>query len=354
MNDVDRAAVEGFAQQVQGALIGAATVLMARLGDRLGLYRALAEHGPLTSTELASRADCAERYVREWLCQQAAVDFLAHDPETGRFSLPTAHALALATDQSPVAFGGAFEATAGWYQDLEPVAQAFRSGDGIAWGDHPDLVHRGTARFFGGAYQAMLADDWIPALGFDDALIEGARVADVGCGHGVSTVALAGAYPNSTFAGFDSHGPSVAAARARARAAGVDDRVRFEQEDATRFDGGPYDIIWFFDCLHDLGNPTAAAARACDQLADGGTVAVVEPLALDDAAQNIAENPAAGLHYAASTFLCVPHALSEPGTAALGGQAGGRAIAEVLRSGGFTDVEQVATTPVHAVYAARP
>jgi SAM-dependent methyltransferase len=354
MADLDRVAVEQFAQQVQGSLVGAATVLMARLGDRLGLYQALAEQGPATPADLASRAGCAERYVREWLCQQAAVGFLTHDPETGQFSLPAAHAVALATDESPVAFGGAFEAAAGWYLDLDRVADAFRSGEGIAWGDHPDLVHRGTARFFGGAYRAMLADEWVPALGLDDVLGHGARVADVGCGYGVSTVAMATAYPESTFVGFDGHGPSLAAARARARAAAVDDRVRFEQTDAAEFDGGPYDVIWFFDCLHDLGDPIAAASRARDRLAEGGMVALVEPLAMDDAARNIAQNPAAGLHYAASTFLCVPHSLSERGAAALGGQAGGRAIAEVLRSGGFTHVEQVATTPVHAVYAARP
>ncbi len=352
--EMDPARVDDFVQHVLGSLGGAATVQMAYLGDRLGLYRALAEQGPATPAELGSRTGCAERYLREWLAQQAAAGFTTHDSASGRFSLPPEHAAVLADEGAPAAFGGMFEALAGWSLDLDRLAADFQNADGIGWSEHDRELHDGVARFFGTAYRTHLVEEWVAALGLDDVLRRGALVADVGCGQGVSTVLLAAAYPHSRFIGFDAHGPSLDAARQRAAEAAVADRIQFEIADVTGFGGGPYDVIWFFDVLHDLGDPRSAAAHACSRLAEGGTVALIEPFALDSMADNIAGNAPAVLHYTASTVLCVPHALSEPGQAALGAQAGGQVIADVLRDAGLARVDRVATTPLHAVYAARP
>lgn len=354
MEGIDQAKVSEFVERVQSTLLGAATSAMTALGDRLGLYRELAANGPATSAELADRTGCAERYLGEWLAQQAAVGFVAYDADTERFALAPEHAFVLATDESPVAFAGAFEGLVGWYMGLERIEEAFRSGDGVGWSEHDPRVHRGTARFFGGAYRSFLLDEWVPALGLDRVLERGARVADVGCGHGESTVLLAEAFERSEFVGFDAHEASIGAARERAAEAGVEERVRFEVGDATGLDGGPYDVIWFFDAFHDLGDPVAAAASARANLASGGAVALVEPLASDEMSENLAVNPVAGLHYTASTLLCVPSALAQPGGMALGAQAGGRALADVLREGGLSHTREVHTTPVHAVYEARP
>ncbi len=354
MTGMDQARVGELVERMLGAMTGACTVLMTHLGDRLGLYRDLAWQGPATAAELAARTGCAGRYLAEWLAQQAAVGILDHDPGTGRFTLPPEHAFVLAVEESPAAFAGGIENVAALFADLDAVEAAFRSGAGISWADHDERVYSGATRFFGAAYRASLVADWVPALGLDAALQRGARVADVGCGGAVSTVLLAEAYPRSSFAGFDTHPPSVEAARKLAADAGVGDRARFEVAGATGYGGGPYDVIWFFGCLHDLGDPVAAAAHARAQLAPGGTVAIVEPFALDEPAENIAANPGAGLAYTMSTMLCVPHSVSEPGRAALGAQAGGRVLREVLHAAGLSRVERVATTPANAVYAARP
>ncbi len=312
---IDQAAVGAFVERALGVLVGAGTAQLAHLGDKLGLYRSLARQGPATSAE---------------------------------------HAVVLAADDSSVALAGAFEAMAGWQLDLDDLATAFRTGRGIEWGRHDERVHHGTTRFFGAAYRNSLVSERVPALGQEAMLQEGALVADVGCGHGMSTVLLAKAYPNSRFLEFDTHVPSLEAARRRADEAGVGDRVTFETAEATSFDGGPYDVIGFFDCLHDLGDPVGAAGNAHRNLAAEGIVALVEPFAHDEILDNLTANPGAGLHYTASTFLCVPHSLSEPEGAALGGQAGGRRLADTLRAGGLTHTEPVAATPIHAVYAARP
>jgi SAM-dependent methyltransferase len=352
--DLDERKVGEFVEQVLGVLVGGATAQMAYLGDRLGLYRELAAGGAATPGELAARTGCAERYLAEWLAQQAAAGFVSYDPDTGRFALPAEHAVVLATDGSPVALAGAFEAMTGWHLGVDRLAEAFRSADGISWDTHDERVFRGVTRFFGAAYRASLVGDWIPALGLEPVLRQGAHVADIGCGQAVTTVMMAEAYPNSRFVGVDLHEAAIEQAHRRAAAAGVADRVRFEVADAASLDGGPYDVIWFFDCLHDLGDPIAAAARARNQLAEQGTVVLVEPFAHDGLAGNLAANPGAGLHYTASTFLCVPHSLSEPGQAALGAQAGGRQVAGMLRAAGLTHTERVAATPIHAVFAARP
>jgi SAM-dependent methyltransferase len=354
MTDIDHAKVGEFVERALGVLVGAGTAQLAYLGDRLGLYRALAASGPATPGVLAARTGCTERYLAEWLAQQSAAAFLTYEADSGQYALPPEHAMVLATDESPAALAGAFEAVAGWNVGIDDLAEAFRTGRGIGWSEHDQRVHQGVTRFFGAAYRAHLVGEWVPALGLEAVLRQGARVADVGCGHGVSTVLLAEAYPQSRFVGFDNDCHSIEEARKRAAEAGVSGRARFEVAEATSFGGGPYDVIWFFDCLHDLGDPVAAATYARQQLADQGTVALIEPFAHDELAENLTANPGAGLHYTASTFLCIPHALSEKGKVALGAQAGGRRLADTLRAAGLTRTERVAVTPVHAVYATVP
>lgn len=341
-------------ERIQGCFGGAATTLMVHLGEKLGLYGSLRDHGPATPGELANRTGYSERYLREWLAQQAVVKFLTHDPHTDRFSLPPEHAVLLASEETPTTFAGGFEALAGMFLSVDQVTDLFRTGEGLSWGDHDRRVHHGTARFFGASYRQNLVDDWVPALGLADRLQQGALVADVGCGEGVTTTLLATAYPASQFVGIDVHGPSIEVATKRTSEAGVADRVRFVLDDATSFGGGPYDVIWFFDSFHDLADPVAAADNARRQLADDGVVTLVEPYAADDLAENIATNPVAALHYTASTFLCLPNSLDDPDGAALGAQAGGRRLADVMATGGFKDTKRVATTPEHAVYAVRP
>lgn len=344
-----------FVERIQGSLAGAATSLMTYLGDKLGLYESLAEGGSATPFELASRLGLSERYVQEWLAQQAAAGFVSYDPGSGRFSLPPELSVLLARAETTSSFAGGFEALAGMYLSVDHIANLLRTGGGLAWGDHDERVRRGAARFFGAAYRQSLVDDWVPALDLADRLESGATVADIGCGEGVTTTLLATAFPTSRFLGVDTHRPSIDVAIERATEAGVSERARFELGDATNFAGGPYDIIWFFDSFHDLADPVAAAANARKQIADDGVVVLVEPYAADELAENIATNPMAALHYTASTFLCLPNSLAhQSGGAALGAQAGGRALAEVLAEGGLHRVERVVVTDVHAVYLALP
>jgi 2-polyprenyl-3-methyl-5-hydroxy-6-metoxy-1,4-benzoquinol methylase len=355
VTDLDPDKITSFVERIQGSLTGAATSLMTHLGDRLGLYQSLAEVGSATPSELALRTGCSERYLREWLAQQAVAGFVNYDAESGRFSLPPEHWMLLARTETPSSFAGGFEALAGMYLSVEQVTNLFRTGGGLAWGDHDERVHRGAARFFGAAYRQSLVDDWVPALGLTDILEGGATVADVGCGEGVATTLLATAFPASRFLGIDTHRPSIDLATRRATEAGVTDRARFEVGDATSFAGGPYDVIWFFDSFHDLADPAAAAAHARKQIADEGVVVLVEPFAADDLAENITTNPVAALHYTASTFLCLPNSLTHlSGGTAMGGQAGGRVLAAVLAEGGLHHFERVVGGPMHAVYTVRP
>lgn len=346
--------MDAIVERIHMSFAGAATALMIHLGDRLGFYQILNDHGPMTPPELAERANCSERYVREWLAQQAVSGIVSFEAVGGRFELPPEHALLLSQDETPTTFAGGFEALAGMFLSVDRVIDAFRSGQGIAWGQHDDRISRGTSRFFGASYRQRLVDEWVPALGLEGRLNAGARVADIGCGEGVTTVLLAAAYPASEFVGIDTHQPSIEAARARAKSVGVGEAVEFEVGDATSFGGGPFDVIWFFDCLHDFPDPVSAMANTRSQLGDDGIVALVEPFAAADLDENIKTNPPAALHYTASTFLCIPNSLTSPEGVALGAQAGPRVLAEVLADGGFPSVEQVAVTPEHAIYAARP
>lgn len=355
MTELDMQRVEEFVGHVAGQITGAVTTAMVVVGDRLGLYAAMAGAGPVTPADLAAASGTHERYVREWLAQQAAVGFVVHDAAAGTFTLPAEHAAVLADDDSPAAMVGAALMPAGLFRRTDRLAEAFRTGDGVPWGEQDPAVFAGAERFFRVAYRNGLVDEWIPALdGVADALAAGGRVADVGAGHGAPTILLAQAYPAATFVGFDTHPGSVETARARADAAGVGDRVRFEVADALGYPADGYDLVCFFDALHDLGDPVGAAAHARKALRPQGVLLLVEPLACDDLATNLAENPGAAMMYGASTSLCVANALSQPVGTALGAQAGEQRLREVLTEAGCAAVRRIAQSPFHMVLEARP
>lgn len=330
-----------------GAVLGGSMVV---IGDKLGLYRAMAGAGSLTPAELASRTGTAERYVREWLSAQAARGYVNYDG-AARFSLPDEHAVPLTDETSSACVIGAFEIAVGSVYATDMIAERFRTGDGFAWGAHGDHVLGGCERFFRPGYINHLASTWIPALdGVETKLAAGARIADVGCGHGASTLLLAEAYPAATVVGFDSHAGSIDAARKRAADAGLADRVRFEVASATLFDG-TYDLVCFFDCLHDMGDPAGACAHVRDHLAPDGTLMLIEPFANDDLQGNL--NPVGAAYYGFSTLLCTPSSLSQDVGAALGAQAGEARLREVVTSAGFTTLRRVAETPFNIVLEAK-
>jgi SAM-dependent methyltransferase len=330
-----------------GTLLAGSLVV---IGDRLGLYRAMAGSGPVTSDELARATGTAERYVREWLNAQAATGYVIYAGD-GRYELPAEHAIPLTDETSPACVIGAFETAIGAAQATDRIAAAFASGDGIGWGDQDPHVHAGCERFFRPGYINFLTANWIPALdGVEAKLGAGIEVADVGCGHGASTVHMAGGYPASRFTGFDPHGQSIETARKRAAEAGVADRVRFECAPASGLTG-TYDLITFFDCLHDLGDPVGALTTARAHLRDGGTVLLVEPMAGDQVEDNF--NPVGASYYGFSTLLCTPNALSQERTLVLGAQAGEAQLREVASQAGLSRFRRVAETPFNLVFEAR-
>jgi SAM-dependent methyltransferase len=332
-----------------GATLNAALVVM---GDKLGYYRDLAAHGPSTPAELAERTGTAEPYAREWLNAQAAGSYVTYDPITGRYTLPPEQAVALTVEDSPAFLPGFFQIALGTVHDTGHILEAARSGAGYGWHEHDTDVHVGCERFFRPSYNANLVESWLPALdGVVEKLRRGARVADVGCGHGASTVLMAQAFPASTFVGFDYHEASVRTARARAAAAGVADRVRFEAAPAQGFPGGDYELVTMFDCLHDMGDPVGAARHVRRALAEDGTWMVVEPMAGDHVEDNL--NPVGRAYYGFSTLLCTPSSLSQDVGLALGTQAGPARIRDVATAGGFTRFRSVAETPFNRVLEIR-
>ena len=332
-----------------GATMAAGNVLV---GDRLGLYRALADR-PLLPHELAERTGTATRYVDEWLRGQAAGGYVEYDPQTRAYSLTPEQAFALTDPDGAVFAPGAFELALGALRSEQKVAQAFRSGAGVAWHEHHEDVFSGCERFFRPGYAANVVAAWIPALdGAEAKLRTSARVADVGCGHGASTTLMARAYPASFFTGSDYHEESVIAARKQAAEAGLADRVRFEVASAQTFEGGPYDLVTSFDCLHDMGDPLGAARNIREQLAPDGTWMIVEPAAGGSVTDNL--NPVGRVYYSFSTFLCVPNALSQDGGYSLGAQAGEEPVRRLAADAGFTGFRRVAETPFNIVYEARP
>jgi 2-polyprenyl-3-methyl-5-hydroxy-6-metoxy-1,4-benzoquinol methylase len=333
-----------------GATLNTALVVM---GDRLGLYRALAGAGPLTPAELAERTGTAERYVREWLNAQAAGGFVEYDPDSGLYSLPPEQTVALTDASSPAYLPGFFQIAVGSVLDSPRITEVARSGAGLGWGEHVHDVHEGCERFFRPGYNAHLVVEWLPALdGVVEKLERGAVVADVGCGHGASTILMAQAFPNSTFVGSDYHDGSIETARGRARDAGVADRVGFEIEPSTAFSGTGYDLVTMFDCLHDMGDPVGAARHVRSALAPDGTWMIVEPNAGDRVEDNL--NPVGRAYYAFSTLLCTPASLSQDVGLALGAQAGEARIRDVVTAAGFTQFRRAAETPFNLVFEARP
>ena len=332
-----------------GAVMHAATVAV---GDQLGLYKALAE-GPATAEELARRTQTDARYLREWLSAQAASGYVQYDPASQRFSMTEEQAFALAQEGSPAFIAGAFQIAVAQFKAIPKMAQAMRTGLGLGWHEHDPSLFQGTERFFRPGYAANLVSQWIPALdGMESVLQRGARVADVGCGHGASTVLLAQAYPASSFVGFDYHAPSINQARAAAQAAGLGERVRFDVASAKDFPGEGYDMVAMFDCLHDMGDPVGASAHVKRSLKPDGTWLIVEPFANDRLEDNL--NPVGRVFYSASTFICTPASRSQEVGLCLGAQAGEERMRQVVTEGGFTRFRRAAQTPFNLVYEARP
>ena len=356
MMQLDEQKLEQFMGQVVGDLGATVSSALAHLGHRLGLYRAMAGAGALTPTELAERTGTHDRYVQEWLDNQAAGGYVDYDPGRGTYELPPEHAMVLADEASPVHMAPGLDQMAAIWAVEPKLEAAFRSGEGVAWHEHDQRMFGAVEAFFKPAYRTNLVDQWIPALdGVQDKLAAGGRVADVGCGHGASSILLADAFPGATVRGFDYHEASVDAARRRAAEAGIDDpdRLDFQVAAADRFpvpDGG-YDLICFFDALHDFGDPVGAAEHAREALAEDGTVMLVEIQAADRTEDNL--HPLGRLGYGMSTFVCTPNALSQDGGYALGGQAGPSAIRGVFEKAGFTEFRKVADAPVHQVLEAR-
>jgi SAM-dependent methyltransferase len=353
MTQIEQAKLERFVGQAVGDMAAAVSGLLLHMGDRLGLYKAMADAGPITPEALAERTGTAPRYVREWLSNQAAGGYVEYRGSDDTFELPAEHAAVLAEENSPVFLGGAFEAIASCYSDHDRIVDAFRTGAGLGWEQHDERLFSGTHRLFRPSYAAYLTTQWIPALdGVEAKLRAGASVADVGCGLGASTIILAGEYPYSTVVGYDNHGPSIEAARKSAADAGVHRRVRFETAGATDFPGTGFDLVCLFDCLHDMGDPVGAARHIRQALASDGTLLLVEPYAGDSLADNL--TPVGRAFYGFSTVVCTPSSVAQPVGLGLGAQAGEARLAEVLTDAGFSRVRRATETPFNLVLEARP
>jgi 2-polyprenyl-3-methyl-5-hydroxy-6-metoxy-1,4-benzoquinol methylase len=349
---IDDAKLNEFIGRILGDLGAAMSAALVVLGDKLGLYKALNERGPMTSEALAAATGTHERYVREWLANQAAGGYLAYDPAGKTYALPPEQAMMLADESSPLFMHGAFQIVEAAMADEPRIAEAFKSGAGFGWHEHDVRLFEGTERFFRPGYNAHLLADWIPALeGVDAKLRAGAKVADIGCGLGASTILLAKAYPKSTFYGFDYHPLSIEKARERAKAAGIADRITFEAATAKDLKG-TYDFIACFDCLHDMGDPVGVATTIREHLTPDGTWMLVEPFSHDRVEDNL--NPVGRIFYAASTLLCVPSSLAQEVGAALGAQAGEARIRAIMTEAGFTRFRRATETPFNIVYEIRP
>lgn len=351
-NPVDSAKLDTFLSRVIGDISAGYGGVMISLGHRLGLYKVLAEAGPLSSHELARQTGCAERYVREWLGSQVAGGYAQYHAISETYELTPEQALVLADEDSPVFIPNAWAVPASMWADEDKAVDAFRTGKGIPWGDHDGRLFCGVAAFYRNGYKASLVSEWLPALdGVVNKLQAGALVADVGCGHGHSTVLMAQAFPASHFHGFDTHEESIIKARTVAEETGVAQQTTFTKARADTYSGRGYDLICFFDCLHDMGDPAAAATHAAKAIAHDGTVMLIEPFANDHVEDNV--SPVARMYYAASTMICCAHAISEGGRTVLGAQAGEVRLAEVFRKAGFTRFRRAAETPFNLILEAR-
>lgn len=351
-DSIDQAALESFATRAIADIAASYSGVMVSLGHKLGLYKAMAGAGPLSAAELARRTGCAERYVREWLAAQAAAGYLVYHARSETFELPPEHALVLADEDSACFVPPAWNLPAAMWADEDKALDAFRTGRGVAWGEHDPRMACGVAAFYRNGYRAALVPQWLPALdGVVARLQDGIAVADIGCGHGHSTMLMARAFPNSRFHGFDPHGASIEAARRNAQDAGLEGRVRFAAARADDYPAEGYGLVCFFDALHDMGDPVGALRHAADALAPGGTVMLVEPFAHDRVEDNL--NPTGHLYYGASTVICCAHAISEGGKLVLGAQAGPKRLAEVCRKAGLTHFRVAAQTPFNLICEVR-
>jgi 2-polyprenyl-3-methyl-5-hydroxy-6-metoxy-1,4-benzoquinol methylase len=350
---IDDGKLNQFVGQMLGDLGGASSIAMVRIGDALGLYRILHEQGAMTCGELAQKAAVSERYLREWLSHQAASNYLSYEPSSGRFALPPEQAMVFAIEDSPLYMLGGFDLMATLIDAQPKVQEAFKTGKGVAWSDHTGCMFCAVARFFRPGYHNHLVAEWLPALsGVVAKLQRGAEVADVGCGHGWSTVMMAKAFPNSKFVGYDFHPSSIENAQAHAREHEVTGNTHFEVATAKEFPGSGFDLVTFFDCLHDMGDPVGAAAHVRQSLKPDGTWMIVEPMAGDRLEQNL--NPVGRLYYAGSTMVCVPTSLSQEVGTALGAQAGEAKLREAITAGGFSNVRRAAETPFNMILEAHP
>jgi SAM-dependent methyltransferase len=349
---IDMAKLDEFMGRFVGDLGAAVSASLVVIGDRLGLYRAMGDGELVRPEDLAARTGTDSRYVREWLANQAAGGYVSYDEAAEGFFLTPEQSLALAKEDSPAFVPGAFQLATALIKDGEKIERAFLSHDGVGWHEHHHDLFAGTERFFRPGYAANLVSSWIPALdGVQGKLAAGARVADVGCGHGASTILMAEAYPRSEFVGFDYHEASIEHARAAAASAGLDDRVRFEVAPAKQYPGEGYDLVCMFDCLHDMGDPVGAAAHVLSTLAADGTWMIVEPYAGDRLEENL--NPVGRVFYGASTLICTPASRDQEVGLALGAQAGEARLREVVLAGGFTQLRRAAETPFNLVLEAR-
>ena len=350
---INEAKLNDFIGKILGDLGGAFSIPMVRMGDRLGLYKTLNESGPLTSHELAAKAGVAERYAREWLSHQAASGYLEYDAAAKTFTLPAEQAMVFANSDSPVYLQGAFDLAADLLANQALVEPAFRTGAGVGWGNQSQCMFCSVGRFFRPGYHNNLVQSWLPALdGVVSKLERGAKVADIGCGHGFSTIIMAKAFPNSTFVGYDFHPDSVAQAKIHAERDGVAANTRFEVALAADYPAKDLDLVTFFDCLHDMGDPIGAARHVRQSLKPTGSWMIVEPAASDRLEDNL--NPVSRMFYAGSTLICIPTSLDQPVGAALGAQAGLEKLTETISKGGFERVRKATETPFNMILEARP
>jgi SAM-dependent methyltransferase len=349
---VDHAKLETLLGKMVGDMGAAAVAPLVIIGDRLGLYRALAADGPMTTQALAEQTGTAERYVREWCAAQAGSGYIEFDAASGRFGLSPEQAAVFADPDSPACMTGGYYAIGSMFIDEPKIAHAFKSGEGVPWGDHNDCLFCGTEKFFRPGYQASLVAEWLPALdGVMEKLERGAKVADVGCGHGASTIVMAEAFPKSTFFGFDFHDASVARANELAAESGLEN-VSFEVATAKRFPGRDYDLVAYFDCLHDMGDPVGGVKHTLQAMKRDGTLMIVEPFAHDELEKNL--NPVGRMYYSFSTMICTPASISQEVGLALGAQAGPKRLEQVVRDGGFSQFRQATATPFNMILEARP
>jgi SAM-dependent methyltransferase len=351
--EVDEQELEQFMGQAVTDLGAAMNGVLVMIGDELGIWQTMAGQGPLTSAEIAERCGVEERYVREWASAQAASGYLEYDASADTFTLPPEQAMALADPDSPVFVAGGYSVISSAYKDREKIAGRFREGKGFGWHEHHHELFQGTEQFFRPGYKAHLIEEWLPALeGVVEKLEAGGKVADIGCGHGISTFLMAQAFGNSTICGFDYHGASIERAKAIAEEEGVAGNTEFAVASAKDYPGEDYDLVCFFDCLHDMGDPVGAMTHVHESLSDDGTVMLVEPFAGDSLADNL--NPVGRIFYAASTVICTPSSLDQEVGLGLGAQAGEERLRAVAEEAGFTRFRRTTETPFNLILEARP